>query len=313
MQFAEPYAALLALLAIPVLVTGLRRRRSGVRMADARGLLPVAPTPRTRLARWLPALGALSILLLAIAAAGPRKGEAKAAVPAQGIDIMVTLDASSSMETTLGLSGKTRLDGAKEVIQEFIKGRENDRIGLVLFQRLAVPLSPPTLDYRALDRIVADAKSGLVPDGTAIGLGLAESINLLSESTAASRIVILLTDGQHNEPSISPDEAAAVAKALRIKIYTIGVVTSAARVGGEVDEKLMGRIAESTGGRFFVADSVDSLKGVYDEIGRLETSAVGRERFERFTEYGPWFAIAAAAFIVMELLLAATWLRRSPA
>ncbi|MGE5595617.1 MAG: VWA domain-containing protein [Hyphomicrobiales bacterium] len=313
MEFADPFAILLALLALPLLWLGLRRGGGGYAVPSAAGLGDVPPTLRMRLLGALPILRVLAVVLLAIAIARPRVGDANATVPAQGIDIALALDVSSSMETGDFGPGKTRLDATKEVIRDFIKGRENDRIGLVVFQKDALPLSPPTLDYDALDRVVADVKSGILPDGTGIGVGLATALNMLRDSTAASRIVILLTDGQHNTQSISPEEAAGLAKALRIKVYTIAVVSPGGPTAGEIDEDRLRAIAEDTGGRYFLADNQAALVNVYDEIGKLETSAVGRERFERFTELAPWFLLGAATLLGLDLALRGTWLRRLPA
>ena len=208
----------------------------------------------------------------------------------------------------------TRLDVTREVIREFIKGRENDRIGLVVFQKDSMPLSPPSLDYAALDRMIADLESGLLPDGTGIGVGLADALNMLQDSTAASRIVILLTDGEHNADSISPEAAADLAVALKIRVYTIGVVSGDSPFGRqEIDEELLQEIADRTNARYFAASSPQALADVYEEIGKLETSRISRESFERFTEMAPWFAATAAGLLLLELVLRGTLLRRSPA
>ncbi len=313
MEFARPWLLLLTVLALPVLALATLRGREALVLPASGRLGALRPTFRLRAQRALPLLRATAIILMAVAVAGPRIGHANAVVPAEGIDIALSLDISSSMTQTLG-SKKTRLEAAKDVVREFIRGRENDRVGLVVFQKTALALAPPTLDYRALDAIVKDLETGLLPDGTGIGLGLGEALNMLRDSTAATRTVILLTDGQQNESSLSPRDAADLAAALKIRVYTIGVVSriEPGVPSGEVDEKLLRDIAESTGGQYFAADSPESLRDVYAEIGKLEKSGVGRERFNRFTELAPWFAIPAAALVVLELLLRATWLRRTP-
>jgi Ca-activated chloride channel family protein len=135
---------------------------------------------------------------------------------------------------------------------------------------------------------------------------------MLRESTAATRIVILLTDGEHNAPSIEPLEAANLAQALRIRVYTIGVVETGGRTTG-LDERLLTEIAEGTGGKFYTVEDPQALASVYEEIGNLEKSGVGRERFERFTQLAIWFLVPAAALLALDLVLGATWLRRSPA
>lgn len=312
MEWANPYLLGLAAAAVPIALLAFRRRRTGYAVPDASALVALRPTARVRAARALPILRTLAIVLLAVAIARPRIGDASAIVPGQGIDIALSLDISSSMTSSKLGTEKNRLDVSKEVLREFIKGRTDDRIGLTVFQKDALAVAPPTLDYTALDRVVADVKSGILPDGTGIGVGLATALNMLRDSSAVSRIVILLTDGQHNADSIRPEEAADLASALRIKVYTVGVVTNVNRPDADIDEKLMRAIADRTGGRYFVADNPQRLKEVYDEIAKLETSAVGRENYERFTELAPWFALAAAGLIGVELLLGATWLRRAP-
>jgi Ca-activated chloride channel family protein len=311
MELAAPAALVLLVLAVPIAWVGFRRRSAAVPVAGTGGIAKAPVTLRLRAARVLPALRVLALVALVGALAGPRIGDANAVVPAQGIDIGLSLDISSSMNASFG--NTTRIEATKQVVRDFIKGRKNDRIGLVVFQEDALPLSPPTLDYAALDSVVASVKTGLLSDGTGIGVGLAASLNMLRDSTAASRIVILLTDGQQNARSIAPQDAADLAKALGIRVYTIGVVDQTPAARGEVDERLLQQIAQTTGGRYFAADNPGALQDVYREIGTLETSRVGREHFERFTELAPWLAAAGAACIAIELALRATWLRRVPA
>ena len=312
MQFAAPAALALAVLALPVFLLARTRGRRPVRIPSTALLAGAPGSLRLRLLPFLPILRVLAIVALAVAVAGPRVGDANAVVPSQGVDIALSLDISSSMNTS-GFGGATRLEGAKKVIRDFIKGRADDRIGLVVFQRDALPLAPPSLDYQALDRMVSQIESGLLPDGTGIGVGLGSALNMLRESTAASRIVILLTDGEHNADSISPEAAAQLATALKIRVYTVGVVSTNASGRSEIDEKLLQAIADRTNGKYFKANNPQALADVYAEIGKLETSRVGRERFERFTQLAPWFAGAAAALLLADLVLRGTWLRRNPA
>ena len=312
MQFAAPAALALAVLALPVFLLARTRSRRLVRIPSTALLAGAPGSLRLRLLPFLPILRVLAIVALAVAVAGPRVGDANAVVPSQGVDIALSLDISSSMNTS-GFGGATRLEGAKKVIRDFIKGRADDRIGLVVFQRDALPLAPPSLDYQALDRMVSQIESGLLPDGTGIGVGLGSALNMLRESTAASRIVILLTDGEHNADSISPEAAAQLATALKIRVYTVGVVSTNASGRPEIDEELLQAIADRTNGKYFKANNPQALADVYAEIGKLETSRVGRERFERFTQLAPWFAGAAAALLLADLMLRGTWLRRNPA
>ncbi|MCC7363368.1 MAG: VWA domain-containing protein [Dehalococcoidia bacterium] len=311
MEFAEPAAFALAGLAVLVLVPVLWQRRTSVALPSAGGIARARPTLRMRLLTVLPVLRVAAVVLLAVAIARPRIGNAETLIPARGVDIALSLDVSSSMTSADLAPGKNRLETTKDVIREFVRNRENDRIGLVVFQQEALALSPPTLDYDALDRMIEDVQSGILPDGTGIGVGLSSALNMLRDSAAASRIVILLTDGEHNADSITPEEAAGLASALKIKVYTIGVISPGAP--GGIDEDRLRAIADATGGRYFVADNEQALADVYDEIGRLETSQVGGEVYERFTELAPWFLAAAASVLAVDLLLRATWLRRLPA
>ncbi len=311
MEFALPAALGLAFLALPVAWLA-RRRARGYPVPTVAPVAGIPPGWRLRAARALPVLRVLAVVALAVAIAGPRKGNATAVVPGEGIDIALSLDISSSMQQRFGDS--TRLEVTRDVIREFIQARENDRIGLVVFQKDSMPLSPPSLDYAALDRMIADLESGLLPDGTGIGVGLADALNMLQDSTAASRVVILLTDGEHNADSISPEAAADLAVALKIRVYTIGVVSGDSPFSRrEIDEALLQEIADRTNARYFAASSPEALADVYEEIGKLETSRISRESFERYTEMAPWFAAAAASLLLVELVLRGTLLRRSPA
>ncbi len=311
MEFAEPLALVLALLALPVAFLA-RRKARGYIVPSTGAVATVRPTWRLRAARWLPALRVLAVVALAVAVAGPRKGDADAVVPGEGIDIALSFDISSSMDQEMS-PGKSRLVATQEVIREFIKSRTDDRVGLVVFAEEALALSPPSLDYNALDRMVETLERGFLPDGTGIGVGLANSLNMLQESTAASRIVILLTDGQHNADSITPEQATELAVSLKIRVYTIGVVNQKdPGINAGIDELLLVEIADRTGATYFEADSPQELQDIYDEIGTLERSRVGRASFESFTEWAPWFAAGAAALVAIELVLRGTVLRRTP-
>jgi Ca-activated chloride channel family protein len=161
--------------------------------------------------------------------------------------------------------------------------------------------------------MIETLEPGFLPDGTGIGVGLASSLNMLQESTAASRVVILLTDGQHNANSISPEQAAELAISLKIRVYTIGVVNQTnPGINEGIDERLLVEIADRTGATYFEADSPQELQDIYVEIGSLERSRIGRASFESFTEWAPWFAAGAAALVALELVLRGTVLRRTP-
>ncbi len=316
MTFEPPWLVVIGatlLLLGSAATTFLRRGSRSHALWVAEGSPAIAASTRRTLrirARWLPdALHVLALLLLLVALARPRQGLALAVIPEEGIDVVVTLDTSSSMtERVLG-SPETKLAAAQRVVREFAAGLEGDRVGLVIFQSRALTMSPLTVDQLAITRAVSNLRSGLMPDGTAIGLGLAESLNLLRDSPARSRVVVLLTDGQNNGGDITPGAASALARALEIRVYTIGF---GAGRPGSIDAAALGQIAEATGGRFFDAATTDELAEAYAEIGRLERSVVGERRFTRYREFAPALAAAAIGALVLEAALRSTWLRRHP-
>ncbi|MEZ4501872.1 MAG: VWA domain-containing protein [Dehalococcoidia bacterium] len=321
MTFSTP--AWLLLLPIVAIVLAMRWR-AGSRpasfvVAEATPAVAAAEVRSWRLRfRAMPdVLRALALALLIIAIARPRQGLAIALIPEEGIDAVVALDVSSSMNdrvvTPVGqpVDTRSRLEAARDVVDDFVDGLEGDRVGLVVFQARAITLSPLTLDQPAIARAVRNIRSGVLVDGTAIGLGLAESLNVLRESEARSRVVVLLTDGQNNQGEITPIAAADLAEALGVRVYTIAFLGSR---GGEVnvDVATLQQMAEQTGGRYFDASTADELAEAYATIGDLERSIVGERRFTSFREFGPALAAGAVALLLADALLRATWLRRYP-
>jgi Ca-activated chloride channel family protein len=256
------------------------------------------------------ALRVLAVLLLVVALARPRQGLALEVIPEEGIDIVVALDVSSSMVERTP-DGVTRLEAAKTVVEDFVASLDGDRIGLVVFQSRAIAMSPLTLDHDAIARAVQNMSPGLVPDGTAIGLGLAESLNLLRDSPARSRVVVLLTDGQNNAGEVTPVAAADLASVLGIRVYTVGFLAAPGNPTN-IDAAVLAEIAEKTGGRTFDAATGEELAEAYDEIGQLERSLIGEREFTVYREFGPYLAAAALALLVHEAVLRSTWLRRHP-
>lgn len=327
LHFESPYFLLLIAF-LPVLAWWQLRRRhisGALTMASLRLVSDLRPTWRVRY-RWVPpTLRLLALALLALALARPQAGQAGSVVPAEGIDIVLALDVSGSM-TEASLGEKTRLEVAKDVLNDFIAGRENDRLGLVTFRSQSLALSPLTLDYEALQELVDRADDSPMPDGTAIGLAVADSLNLLRESRARSRVIILLTDGENNRLEVEPLAAARIAGTLKIRVYTIGVVDAPPESAGEkrpgevpmprldlnVNEEALRQMAEVSGGRYYRADSPDALASIYEEIGDLEKSRVGRERFSAFDERSALFLVPALALLGVELLLATMVFRKVP-
>ena len=312
--FEAPWA--FALLAVALVATILEVRRETSRpigmLFSSLGLLPAARGSWRVSARWLLVpIRVLGVTALITALAAPQIVEASYDVPAEGIDIVITLDTSSSM-TQSDFGGQTRIDASKRVIVDFLAGLRNDRAGIVIFSAEAMVLSPLTLDYSAAQRLVAPIEAGkLLRDGTAIGTGLATALNAVRTSTARSKVVVLLTDGQSNTGDIQPLDAAQMAKVLGIRVYLIGAVQGA-RAASDVDEGLMRSMAALTGGQYYRVSDETALRNVYREIAALEKARVGSRGFiETHDATLPFLAIGAG-LLVLELLLATTVLRRTP-
>ena len=242
----------------------------------------------------------------------------------EGIDIMLAIDVSTSM---LAEDLKpNRLEAAKEVAAEFVNGRPNDNIGITLFAGESFTQCPLTVDHAVLLNFIHGTRCGLIEDGTAVGMGIANAVSRLKESKAKSKVVILLTDGTNNRGDISPLTAAEIAKSFGIRVYTIGVGTNGEApypypVGGtvqyvnmkvEIDEKTLAQIASTTEGNYFRATSNSKLKEVYEEIDKLEKTKLNVKEFSKREEAYRGFAWVAFLSFLLELLLRYTILRRIP-
>lgn len=263
---------------------------------------------------WLGALRAAAAVLIIVALARPQSTTVQAVRPAEGIDIVLAIDTSSSMTQYRLASDETRIDAARRVARDFVAQREDDRIGLVIFQRRSLVLSPLTLDIEAIDTLIeTSVRSGIIPDGTALGLAMAEAVDLLRDSQAASRVVVALTDGENNVPGITTQQAAAVARALGVRIYTIGL-PAAQRTSAAVSLNELPLIyaADETGGRYFRASDANELADAYAEIAQLERARVGEETLLRSRELAPALLIAALALILLEVGARVGPWRRTP-
>ena len=325
LEFREPLLLLLALLAVPVYVLG--RRAAGRVVFSSLALLPNQGRSRRARLAWLPdAAVALGLVALVIAAAGPRVGERFSRVHREGIAIMMVVDVSGSMQA-LDLSTedreRTRLEAVQDVFEAFVlgggglPGRRDDAIGLVRFAGYADTAAPLTLDHENLAAAARnlDIVRDRAEDGTAIGDALGLAVERLRDSPAASRIVVLLTDGVHNAGVESPAAAAELARSMGIKVYTIGAGTTGLApvrvedprtgrtalraVAVEVDEAVLADVAERTGGRFFRADDANGLTRVYTEIDRLERTRISEERFRQYQEL---FAVPLALGLALAAL-----------
>jgi Ca-activated chloride channel family protein len=314
-RFETPWAlALLAL--VPLLIAAAWPFRRGSTGSVPMGRLGAAsaagPTWRVRLEPALLLLRLIAVAALVFALARPQRGEASTELEGEGIDIVLAYDVSSSMTQPFG-GQRTRLQAAEQVLTDFIGARENDRVGLVAFQGSSITLSPLTTDYDAVAALAREAGSLQLSDGTAIGTALGASVNVLRDSTAATRIVILLTDGENNEGELQPLAAARIAERLGVRVYTIGILATGLQTNQSrlnVDEESLRRMAEVTGGTYGSARDQEALGASYEAIEELEKTRVAGREFTRYDEWAPYLLAAAAAALALEVTLRATLFRR---
>jgi Ca-activated chloride channel family protein len=266
---------------------------------------------------WMaPAAGYVGVVLLIIAMARPVQLNEVVERKTEGIDIILVVDLSTSMRAED--LRPNRFEAAKAVASEFMDGRTNDRIGLVVFARQSFTLVPPTLDYRLLKRALSDLKMGQVEDGTAIGMGLATAVNRLRRSEAASKVVVLLTDGENNAGEIDPLTAADLAQTFGIRVYTIGASTEGTApypiddpvfgrryhsIRVDIDEPMLTEMATKTGGRYFRARNTNALREIYSEIDRLERSEVEETVFIDRKDLYPYFLIPGLLFLLLAVAI----------
>jgi Ca-activated chloride channel family protein len=323
MSFARP-ELLLLLLAIPV---WLWRRRAGaipVPVSDA--TLPAQATRRSWWPRVPVVLRGLAYGAWVVGAAGPRIGSDDMMRRGAGIAIALAIDVSSSMLAE-DFAPSNRLEVAKRQAIAFIRGRRSDRIGLVTFAGEALTQVPLTLDYGVLESAVAGLSVGALDDGTAIGTGLATALLRLQHAASPSKVVLLLTDGENNRGAVDPRTAADAARALGVRVYTIGVGTEGeARIPTgrglsglryevvpvRIDEPLLTAIAEETGGRYFRATDGAALSRIFRQIDELERSEQEERVSEDRAESTRPFALAGLGLLALELLLASTVVVRVP-
>ena len=318
-RFADPWV--LALLPGLLLLASFYRWRQPGRLRGGVVLSTLAPLDqarrswRLRLRRLLVPLRLLALALLVVALARPQTVQANARIESEGIDIVLALDISGSMKDA-GLEAPTKLEAAKGALKQFLEKRRNDRVGLVVFRSESRVMSPLSTDYKALAQLVEEGDKlnpqHVLQDGTGIGVGLANALDLLRNSRAKSRVVVLATDGENNVRTVEPEQAGKIAETLKIRVYTIGIPTANTRADLTLNEKQMRQIAEGTGGSYHRANSEQGLLDIYNEIATLEKSRVERERFTRYNELAPWALAPAFALVALEVLLGATLFRRAP-
>ena len=320
-------AWLLLLLALPLVWWWARRRRRPALVLPALARAGALPrTWRERL-RWAPdALRGLAFVGIVLALARPQELAAGRPLTTSGVDIVLALDASGSMKAE-DFQPRNRLEVAKQAAFDFVAERANDRIGLVTFAGQAVTQAPLTLDHQAVGNAIRRIEIGGLSEGTAIGTALATAVNRLRVSEARSKVVILLTDGVNNAGQIDPLTAAETARAIGVRVYTIGVGTTGeapyliddprlgrryVRVVVRIDEEILREIASRTGGRYFRATDPEALSEVYAAIDRLERSPLsGRRPVVRIDRYA-WLLAVTLGLVVAEGALRGTLFRRLP-
>jgi Ca-activated chloride channel homolog len=299
-------------------------RESDVRFSSLTPFSEVLSTRKER-ARHLPfilRMAALTLLILALAR--PQSTSHGENVYSEGIDIVLALDISGSMLAED--FHPNRIEAAKAVAQEFINGRTNDRIGLVIFSSESFTQCPLTVDYAVLKNLLKPVKPGMIEDGTAIGLGIANAVNRLKDSKSKSKVIILLTDGVNNRGEIDPTTAAQIAASYGIRVYTVGMGTIGEApypaqtpfgiryqmMPVDLDENALTKIAEITDGKYFRATDNATLEKIYKEIDRLEKTRIEVRSYRRFTELFYSYVGLALFLLMVDVGISKTWLRKLP-
>ena len=328
MVFANPNYLYLLLLLIPMIgyyIYKLRKSQASLRVSSSEPFKVAGGTSLLVYMRHLPfVLRTLAVALLIVILARPQSTDNWSSSSTEGIDIMLAMDISGSM---LAQDLKpNRLEAAKDVAASFINGRPNDNIGLFVFSAESFTQCPLTTDHTVLLNLFKDIQSGMIQDGTAIGLGLANAVSRVKDSKAKSKVIILLTDGSNNAGEIAPVTAAEIAKTFGIRVYTIGVGTKGEapypfqtafgvqyqNIPVDIDEPTLKQIAATTGGQYFRATDNASLKEIYSEIDQMEKTKISVQEFSKKQEEYMVWALWVFGLLLIELLLRNTILRNIP-
>lgn len=318
MSWANPQWLWLLLLLIPLMGyhiwNHLQSRHPNLTFSDTSNAANLSGNWKTYGIHLAPLLQWVAFALIVCAVARPQYQNTTVERNAEGIDIVLTLDISTSMKAE-DLK-PNRLEAAKNVAADFIDERLSDRIGLVLFARKSFTAVPPTLDYELLNRLLAEVEMGVVEDGTAIGMGIATAVNRLKESEAKSKVIILLTDGQNNSGEIDPVTAADLAVSHDIKIYTIGAGTRGTapypvqdpifgnryqNVEVNIDEEMLTEIANMTGGNYFRATDTEQLEEIYNQINELETTEIEEVIYTDYKDLYPRFLLPGILLLILAI------------
>ncbi len=327
MSFKNPEYLFFLLVLVPMIYWYIKELRKADASIQISSISRLKESPRTakQKFRHLPfILRILAVTLLIFALARPQSSSNWRTENKEGIDIMMALDISGTMQVED--LRPSRIEAAKEVAIDFIRSRPNDNIGLVVFAAESFTQCPLTTDHAVLINLFSGIHYGMIPDGTAIGLGLANAVNRLKDSKAKSKVIILLTDGSNNQGDIAPITAAEIAKTYGIRVYAIGVGSHGIvnmpvqtpfgvryqQMESEFDEKTLKDIAEMTGGKYFRATDTATLRAIYQEIDQLEKTKISVQEFNNKTELYGVFALLAFLFFLSEVILRNSWLRTLP-
>ena len=329
MRFANPVLLVLFII-VPILIflyVRLFQHLGGtIRYSNIGTIKSISNSRFTPFRHIIFVLRILVISLLILAFARPQSGRTEQEVITEGIDIIMALDISRSMLAE-DFKPKNRVQAAKQVAADFIKGRKNDRIGLVVFAAKSYTQCPLTIDYGILLNFLEEIEVGLIEDGTAIGMGLANCVNRFRHSKAKSKVVILLTDGVNNRGELDPITAAGLAKALDVRVYTIGVGKRGdalypvddpffgkryVRMPVQIDEEVLKQIADITGAKYFRATDENSLMEIYKEINQLEKTKYEIKEYTRYKELYLRLLLLAFSLLIIEIALANTIFRKIP-
>lgn len=327
MIFHNPEYLFLLLLLLPVIywyIVEMHKSDASLQISSHRNLLQFSKSNKVRM-RHIPFIfRTLAIAFLIVALARPQSSNSWRTENSEGIDIMMAMDLSGTM---LARDLKpNRIEASKTVAMEFISSRPNDNIGLVVFARESFTQCPLTTDHAVLMNLFKSVDFGLIEDGTAIGLGLANAVNRIKDSKARSKVVILLTDGSNNSGDIAPITAAEIAKTFGIRVYTIGVGSHGMvempfmtpmgityqLAPSEFDEKTLKDIASVTGGKYFRATNNATLRQIYRDIDKMEKTKISVKQFSKKQEEFYIFSLLAFLFFALEMLVRNTYLKRLP-
>ncbi len=330
MTFHDPWWLIAGAVSAALLWLWPRPARPSLRMPSLEPLRELAAKSRSIWLQVPPLLRTAALICLAVALARPQRGLEASRIHREGIDIVLVLDVSGSMlaeDFELNGQRRNRVDVVKDVVKTFVDHRPNDRMALVAFAGRAYTVCPLTLDHSWLLQQLERVSVSTAEDGTAIGSGIATGLNRLRNSKAKSRVMILLTDGVNNAGNIAPDTAAQMAKSLSVKIYAIGAGSKGEvpypmtdmfgrkvyrSVRLDVDDEGLARIAETTGGRYFRATDTASLRTIYAQIDRMETTNFEQPHYLVYRELYAWWAAGAMLLVLLELTLRGTRSRVLP-